>query len=189
MRILNDFTTSVKKSLDEIDPNWQDYPGLLVCGTHNPHMASVESALDEIKKAREEGTPFLGICFGMQLMAVEYVRNALGNPEATSQEFVDDKIDFVIRKMPELRVGIHPAMVNMQLTTESFWHNYKVDIDNFKLGTHFFFNEANDVVTWMKLKDRENFFGVQFHPEYQSSKDKPHPVLVEFINLCKNHGK
>lgn len=186
MKILNDFNTSVVKALNEIDENWADYPGLIVCGTHNPGDPVV--ILNKIKVARQEGTPFLGICFGMQMMAVEYVKNVVGIKEATSQELGEGQ--HVVKKMPGLRVGLQPAMVKMKVSEESFWHQYRVDVDKFpQLWDGFEINEANEVVTWMKLKDRNNFFGVQFHPEYQSSKDKPHPVLVEFINKCKGYEK
>ena len=62
----------------------------------------------------------------------------------------------VVKKRPNLKVGLHDS--------ESWWSNYDVCID------------------W---KISENFISVPFHPEYQSSKDKPHPVLKEFINACK----
>lgn len=66
---------------------------------------------------------------------------------------------FVVKKRPELKVGLHDG--------ESWWSNYEV------------------VIEWEKP---ENFFASQFHPEYQSSKEKPHPLLVGFINYCKSYG-
>lgn len=163
MIILNDFNTSVKKALEEIDPNYMDYEALVICGTHSPH--DVEEMLEKIKQAREKKTPFLGICFGHQLAAVEYARNVLGISDATSEEW--GKGAFVVKKRKEgLRVGLHEG--------ESYWNNYEVDyslVSNFE-------------------KDKpDNFFTTQAHPEYQSSKDKPHPLLVSFINYCKKYGK
>lgn len=153
MQILNDFNTSVEKALDEIDPNWVNYDGLIVCGTHSPH--DTESMIEKIRQARESGRPFLGICFGHQLAAIEYARNVLGIADATSEEF--GKGTFVVKKRPEgLKVGLHDG--------ESYWNNYEVVID------------------WSKPP---NFITCQFHPEYQSSKDKPHPLLVEFLQLCR----
>ena len=103
MEILNDFNTTVKKALEEIDPNYQDYPGLVICGTHSPH--DVEQMIEKIREAREYGTPFLGICFGHQLAAIEYARNVLGIKDATSEEF--GKGNFVVYKLPQLNVGLH----------------------------------------------------------------------------------
>ena len=102
MEILNDFTASIIKSLDEIDNNWRNYNGLIVCGTHNPH--DVEMMIDKIKNARENRVPFLGICFGFQLMLVEWMRREF--PSANSAEIEPNAAPKVIVQLPEMRVGI-----------------------------------------------------------------------------------
>ena len=153
MEILNDFNTSVRKAFDEIDPNWESYDGLVVCGTHSPH--DVEMMIDKIREARETGRPFLGVCFGHQLAAIEYARNVLGIKDATSEEFGQGT--FVVKKLPELNVGLKDG--------ESYWNNYEVDLPG-----------------WEKPK---NFITVQYHPEYQSSKERPHPILKEFLKCSK----
>lgn len=178
MKILNDFTTSVEKALSEIDPKWRDYDGLIICGTHTP--INTEQMIDELHDAREKKLPTLGICFGMQLMAIEYARNVLDKKDATSQEF--GKGTFVVHKLPALRVG----MKEVKGRNESHWHRYGIGVDwafEFKNAWDVVFNE---VVEEMYLKGHPHYVGVQYHPEYQSSKDKPHPLLVEFINTCKN---
>lgn len=157
MKILNDFNTSVEKALSEIDENWRDYPGLIICGTHNPH--NVEEMIDEIEDARMTCIPFLGICFGHQLAAIEYARNVLGIEDATSEEFGEGIP--VVYKLPDTNVGLGRD-------GESYWNKYAVHEDLLK--------------RWEKP---ENFITVQYHPEYQSSKDKPHRILVEFIEKCK----
>lgn len=156
MLILNDFNTSVQKALSEIDHRWCEYDGLIVCGTHTP--LNVESMIDAIKVAREERKPFLGICFGYQLAAIEYARNVLGIKDATSEEFGEGT--FVVKKRPELKVGLHDG--------ETWWSNYDVT------------DEIKE-----KWRTGDNFFVVPYHPEYQSSKDKPHHLLVTFINYAK----
>ena len=170
MEILNDFNTTVRKALNEIDPLYESYPGLVICGTHTPH--DVDEMLYRIRVARESGDPFLGICFGHQLAAIEYARNVIGQKGATSEELFDldmlprddldfSQPDFVVRRRPEgLKVGLHEG--------ESWWNKYEV-VEGFES-------------VWKKP---ENFITVQFHPEYQSSKDKPHPILKQFIELCK----
>jgi CTP synthase (UTP-ammonia lyase) len=65
----------------------------------------------------------------------------------------------VLEKMPELKVGVHDG--------ESYWHRYKTNI------------------IW---RAPDNFITTQFHPEYQSYPDKPHPILLKFIKLCENNG-
>ena len=153
MVILNDFSTTVRRALEEIDPNYESYDGLVVCGTHNFH--DVEMMIGEIKRARENGTPALLICAGHQLGAIECARNVFHIEDATSEEF--GKGTFVVKKRPELKVGLHEG--------ESWWSNYAVSID------------------WIIP---EHFISVPYHPEYQSSKDRPHKLLVKFIEYAKN---
>lgn len=159
MKILGEFQTTVQKALDEIDLKWMEYPGLIVCGTHTPE--GYEPIIDEIKAARETGLPFLGICFGHQLAAIEYARNILGITDATSEEFGTEG-RFVVYKLPQLNVG--------QKDGESYWNNYEV---------------LEGVLSLWKKAD--NFITTQSHPEYQSSVDMPHPLLVTFISYAKNH--
>jgi len=163
MIIIGDFNTSVKKALFEIDENYREHEGLIVCGTHAPKDGNVYDTLVKLKRARGVGTPTLGICFGLQLMAIEYAQNILNQDSATSQEFGEG--DFVVRKMQSLVVGL--------INGESYWHNYEV---------------VPELYEQMK-KDifHPGYFGVQYHPEYQSSKDKPHPILTKFLDACKVH--
>lgn len=152
MILFNDFNTTMEKALTEIDPNWREYEGIVICGTHSPQ--NPEQQIEEIRNARENGIPLLGICFGYQLAAIEYARNILGVKDATSEEF--GKGTLVVRKRPELKVGLHEG--------ESWWSNYEVVI---------------------RVDFPRNFFCVPFHPEYQSSKEKPHPVLISFLEYAK----
>jgi CTP synthase (UTP-ammonia lyase) len=154
MLVLNDFNTSVKKSLSEIDPKWEEYEGLVICGTHSPELYDIEHQINEIRDARENSMPYLGICFGHQLAAVEYARNVRGIKDAVSTEW--GKGTPVVVKLPELKVGLHNG--------ESYWHNYEVTI---------------------RWQNPEHFFTCQFHPEYQSTKKKPHPLLVSFLKYAK----
>jgi len=151
--ILGDYTTSVKKSLKEIDKNYLKYDALVIAGSHNPH--NVEEYIQKIYEARITGRPYYGECWGHQLACIEYARSVLGITDATSEEWGQGT--FVIRKRPTLKVGLHNG--------ESYWNNYEVAID------------------WEKPK---NFFTAQFHASYQSSIDRPHPLLVEFLLYAKN---
>ena len=154
MVIYGDFRTSLKRALDEIDDKWESYKGLIVCGSHSPNVGEIDKILGDIHRARMNGTPYLGICYGHQLAAIEYARNVLSISDATSQEF--GKGTYVVKKLPNLNIG--------QVNGETYWNNYEVSIP-FDVPSH--------------------FITTQSHPEYQSSIDKPHPLLVKFIKLCK----
>ena len=178
MEILNDFQTSVRRALEEIDPNYEQYNGLVICGTHAPH--DTEMMIEKIREAREKKRHAHLICFGHQLCAIEYARNVLGTKDATSEELNTCELHsfqvkdyhssdplpppiipctcgtFVVRRRHEMKVGLHEG--------ESWWSNYEVNIE---------------------FTTPPYFIAIPFHPEYQSSKQKPHPLLVEFIKQCK----
>ncbi len=164
MELMFDFSTSVRKALDEIDPKWQTYDGLIVCGTHSPTKHDIDRALICLEHTRKNDIPTLGICFGYQLMAIEYAQNVLKQPDATSEEFGISG-EYVVKKREEgLKVGLHDG--------ESWWHNYEV---------------VPEIAEMMeKSVFTDNYFGVQYHPEYQSSKEKPHPLLTKFIDICRS---
>jgi len=151
MEILGEFTTSLVKALGEIDKSWEEYDGLVVCGSHSP--TDIEERIEKIKEAGESGRPFLGICHGHQLAAIQWAR-ANGILDATSEEFGEGT--FVVKRRDQLDVGL--------LDGETYWSNYAVAID------------------WQKP---DYFFTTPSHPEYQSSKHSPHPLLVNFLKACK----
>lgn len=158
MEFYGDFDTSVRRALKEIDPKWESYDGLIICGTHYPK--DTDAMIDKIRIARENGTPFLGICHGHQLSAVEYARNVRKIKTATSQEFGrlgrHGNPTYVVKKRDKLKVGLHDG--------ETYWSDYEVVIP---------------------LSHPDHFFTAPFHPEYNSSKDKPHPFLVKFLDYAK----
>lgn len=168
MEIYGHFQTNVKRALEEIDPNYMAYNGLIICGSHDPKSLDIESLLAKIWIARATGRPFLGICFGHQLAVIQYARDVLGISDATSQEF-SDLGTFVIKKRPALLVGQHPAMW-LDGARESFWSKYEEDA----------------ALLYRYVKDKpKNFLTEPFHPEYQSCIGNPHPLLVKFLELCK----
>lgn len=188
----NDFFTSVERAFDEIDRDWRKYNGVVIVGSHTPDK--IIDKLNMIRMCREQNIPFLGICMGMQLMAVEFAKNVLGIENATSQELEPTLSNNIVVKMPQLRVGIFPVHYKKEPVPESHWHNYKVNegfIDLFSVNFDTIITQDfmyGKVLEYMKLKDHKHFVGTQFHPEYQSSKDKPHPILLEFIKICKKNG-
>lgn len=196
----NDFTTSLEKALDEIDYRWREYKGLIIAGSHSP--TDVEEKIAKIKEARWSKTPFLGICFGMQLMAIEYAQNVLGKIRANSTE-IDPNTNFpVVVKTNELRVGIKPTLdFDGNQHMESFWHNYKFNNEYLsQYAKEWKFTQTYDpelgesIIDYMIYKPSVLDYGivhmgVQYHPEYQSSKENPHWVLEYFLKSCKLAGR
>lgn len=180
----NDFFTSVQKSLSDIDDDWDDYPGLIIVGTHAP--SDFEKKITVIQKSRERGTPILGICFGMQLLLIEAARNLCGLDGANTTEVNPEAPYPVVTKLPSLRVGIETVeWPDGSKTMESHWHQYAFN-RRYELFLEKFYNLhfTGDILEIIHSKVGD-VMGTQFHPEYQNSKDNPHPVLTKFIKLCR----
>lgn len=155
-----DFTTTLKKALTDIDPKWESYDGLIVPGSHTPNQ--VGEKIEAIKEFRVKRKPALLICFGYQLGVIEYAQNVLKIRDATSEEFSDKQYwdmgkgtHVVKRRKGGLKVGEHDE--------QSWWSNYEVVID------------------WESALSQ---YATPFHPEYQSSKAKPAPLLCHFLQYA-----
>lgn len=204
----SDFTTSLVKALKEIDLNWESYPGLIIAGSHTP--VNIEEKIQKIKEARWSKKPFLGICLGFQLMIIEYARTALGKFKANSTE-IDPQTNYpIIVKLNDppgynneivRRVGIKPTMdLWGKQQMESFWHNYKMNneyiseyVQDWKFLQSYDPDLGEYVIDFLLYKpmaEKNIFFGgCQYHPEYQSSKQKPHWILENFLQSCRLAGR
>ena len=169
----------------------------------------IEGMITSVKYARENKIPLFGICLGMQVMVIEYARNVVGIKDANSGEFDENTphkvLDFLpgqndeINKGGTLRLGSYPCVIQKgtkmkecygdELINERHRHRYE------------FNNEYRDILTkngltisglspdgslveTVELTDRDFFVGVQFHPEFKSRPNKPHPLFLGFIGAA-----
>ena len=158
----NALVTSLVKALEEIDEKWESYPGLIIPGSWpgQDDDKFIQEVIPEIQKVKNAKIPFLGLCLGMQ---------AIGIMEGGE-----------LVKMVENRQGIYRVLGWWGETQESHWHRFKVvgDFPDYDIY------RSENVIEIMRLRDHPFFVGTQFHPEFQSSKGKPHPILKEFISIC-----
>jgi CTP synthase len=161
------------------------------------------------KWARENKTPYLGICLGMQIAVIEYARNVIGIPDATSEEFHGDAANKVIMFMPEvdkktmgatMRLGLRPTLfqagsewsrlralyAKSSEILERHRHRYEVNpayIDKIQQGGLHFIgkDEAGERMEVVEIKDHPWFVGVQFHPEYLSRVLDPSRPYLGFV--------
>lgn len=154
MQVLNDFDTSVSRALDEIQKGWRNLPGLIICGTHTPH--DTDYMLDRIEEVRASGLPFLGICFGHQLAAIEYARDVLGIADATSEEIGPGT--WVVKKRPEKRVGVYEG--------ESWWSYFEVVIDWQKPKNFFTSPYHPEYQSWKKQKHPDLVAFIKYARKY-----------------------
>jgi CTP synthase len=166
----------------------------------------IEGKIEAIRFARENNIPFLGICLGMQCAVVEFARNILGYAGAHSTEMDPDTPFPVIDMMEEqkkihnkggtMRLGVYLCRIKKGTKASGIYsksegnerHRHRYEFNNIYLKE---FEKAGmiasgknpnqDLVEIMELKEHPWFVGVQFHPEYRSTVDCPHPLFVNFI--------
>jgi len=166
----------------------------------------IEGKIEAIRYARENKIPFLGICLGMQCAVVEFARNVLGYEGAHSTEMDPETPYPVIDMMEEqkkihtkggtMRLGVYLCRIKKDTKVGKIYarsevnerHRHRYEFNNHYLKE---FEKAGmiaagknpkqDLVEIMELKNHPWFIGVQFHPEYRSTVDSPHPLFVNFI--------
>ena len=184
----------------------QGVSGILVPGGFGDR--GVEGKIMAIQYARENNIPFLGICLGMQLAAIEYARNVCGLEDATSREFDTTKSDKpkVIDLMEEqkavttkggtMRLGSYSCEVYEGTKAHDSYqkeeilerHRHRYEFSN-EYKSIFVENGASfsginvelDLVEMFEVKKHPWFVGVQFHPEFKSKPSKPHPLFVSLV--------
>lgn len=166
----------------------------------------IEGMILSAKFARENNIPYFGICLGMQIAVIEYARNICGLTDANSGEFDEHCKNKVIDFMPgqsdelekggTLRLGAYPCNIKKDTTmyraygqdliSERHRHRYEVNNDyRDKLEEAGLclsgISPDGNLVETVELTDRPFYVGVQYHPEFKSRPNKPHPLFVEFI--------
>src|SRR5690606_23306454 len=170
----------------------------------------IEGKIEAIRHARENNIPFFGICLGMQCAAIEFARNVLGHHHAHSTEMDMETEHPVIHLMDEqkdvqnkggtMRLGVYncelsadsklAAIYGTTSIQERHRHRYEFNnqyIDAFvqagmlPVGK----NPENGLVEVIELENHPFFIGTQYHPEYKSTVENPHPLFVAFVKAAK----
>lgn len=178
--------------------------GILVPGGFGDR--GIEGKIAAIRYARENKKPYLGICLGMQLAVVEFARNVCRLEGCHSQEFEPDCAHPVIALMADqknvtdkggtMRLGAYPCMLmenslarrayRQALISERHRHRYELNNNYRELLA-----QAGMIVSGVspdqrlgeivELRDHPWFVAAQFHPEFKSRPDRPHPLFKDFI--------
>jgi len=203
------YVDSEKLSERSIAQALHDVNGILVPGGFGSR--GVEGKIAAIRYAREKQIPFFGICFGMQLAAIEFARNVCGIKDATSREFAENKArgNFVIDYMDEQR-GLQKMGGTMRLGSYSChlakgsraFSVYRSSLIHERHRHRFEFNnryrdlfekhgmwasgvnKERNLVEIIELPDHPWFVGVQFHPEFKSKPLAPHPLFAQFLKAA-----
>jgi CTP synthase len=186
--------------------------GVLVPGGFGDR--GIRGKIAAIRFAREEKIPFLGICLGMQCAVVEFAQNVLGLKRANSSEFNPSTPHPVIDLMTlqrgleikggTMRLGAYPCelrpgtLAYQTYKSSTIWerHRHRYEFNNLYRDS---MEEAGMVISGIypkerlveiiELPDHPWFLATQFHPEFRSKPDAPHPVFREFIRAGLAHQK
>ena len=188
-----------------------DVDGVIVPGGFGDR--GIEGMITAVKYARQNGVPLFGICLGMQIAVIEYARNVLGITDANSGEFDElcknKVIDFMpgqsddIDKGGTLRLGSYPCVIKdgttmkrcygQDVITERHRHRYEFNNEYrqaFQDGGLTLSGLSPDgrLVETVELTDRPFYVGVQYHPEFKSRPNHPHPLFNGFIKASIDFG-
>ncbi|MAF27618.1 MAG: CTP synthase [Gemmatimonadota bacterium] len=185
--------------------------GVLVPGGFGSR--GIEGKVAAVQYAREHGVPYFGICLGMQVAAAEIGRNVVGLTGATSTEFDPDTPHPVIDLLPEQK-GVVDMGATMRLgacecelapgtlaaeaygtRTVSERHRHRFEFNKnyesqFEKAGVVFSGRWSDkgLVEIMELPGHPWFVGCQFHPEFLSRPERPHPLFSGFVGACAEHA-
>ena len=194
------------------DDMLKDCDGIIVPGGFGDR--GIEGMIEAIKYARENKIPMFGICLGMQMAVVEFARHVAGMPEANSSEFTPDGKFNVIDIMDEqkditekggtMRLGLYPCKLKKGSKVNRI---YGEDLIYERHRHRWEFNNAfrtqltskglelaglspdEKLVEIVELPDHPWFIGVQFHPEFKSRPNRPHPLFRDFIGAAIEYNK
>jgi CTP synthase len=168
-----------------------------------------EGKIEAARYAREKGVPYFGICLGMQIATIEFARNVAGLKGANSTEFEPNAAHPVIDFMPEqrnitdkgatMRLGAYPCVLSPSSRAEAAYgtreiserhrHRYEVNNDyRERLAAAGLFisgvSPDNNLVEMIELRNHPYFVACQFHPEFKSRPQNPHPLFRSFIGAA-----
>ena len=196
-------------NLDEI---LGDMDGILFPGGFGSR--GIEGKILAANYARTHGIPYLGICLGMQIAIIEFARNVLNMQGANSAEINPETPFPLIDILPEkknisdlggtLRLGQYPCILNEKSKSyqhygekeifERHRHRYEVNNDyrdSLLQGGMIFAGTSpdNHIVEMIELPDHPWFVACQFHPEFKSRPNKPHPLFRGFVTAAAERMK
>lgn len=200
------------ESAADLAPLFAGVDGIVVPGGFGSR--GVEGKIRTIRFAREHKIPYLGLCLGMQCAVMEFARNVCGIEDAISSEFDADAEHPVIDLMPDqvdiedkggtMRLGLYPCklvdgtrsreLYGEELVYERHRHRYEfnnayrkqlTDAGLILAGT----SPDERLVEIIEVKDHPFFVAVQFHPEFKSRPNNPHPLFYGFIQAMEEEAK
>lgn len=184
-----------------------DVSGIVVPGGFG--IRGVDGKVTAIQYARESDIPFLGLCLGMQCSVIDWAINIAKLDNANSAEFDGETVNPVINLLPEqedvvdlggtMRLGLYPcrltpntlaySLYQKEVVYERHRHRYEFNnaYRNLLLETGYTIGGTSPdgrLVETIELSDRKFFLATQFHPEFNSRPNRPHPLFLGFVKAA-----
>ncbi|MCQ2087922.1 MAG: CTP synthase [Bacilli bacterium] len=197
---------------DKIEETFKDVNGIIVPGGFGGR--GIEGMILTAEYARKNNVPYFGICLGMQILVIAYARYVCGLKDANSGEFDElcknKVIDFMpgqsneVDKGGTLRLGAYPCDLKADTVIAKAYgkpsiserHRHRYEVNNEyreileKNGlTLAGLSPDGRLVETVELSDKPFYLGVQFHPEFKSRPNKPHPLFLAFIKASIDNIK
>lgn len=194
----------------DLDEVFKGVDGILVPGGFGSR--GIEGKILACNYARTHNIPYLGICLGMQIAIIEFARNVLGLDGANSAEIDPETRYPVIDFLPEkknltdlggtLRLGKYPCVLNPESKSyelygaDEIWerHRHRYEVNNkfrdalLSHGMIFAGTSPNNhIVEMIEIPEHPWFVACQFHPEFKSRPNKPHPLFRGFVTASYKH--
>jgi len=210
--VIIDWVDSEELTPDNLEEKLGSANGIIVPGGFGTR--GIEGMILAIEYARTKKRPYLGICLGMQLSIIEFLRHVAGITDATSLEFDENAKNPVITFLPgqnneidlggTLRLGAYPCklaeaslamkLYKKELISERHRHRYEVNNDFRDALTEngvllSGLSPDGRIVEMMEIKDHPFFIATQAHPEFKSRPDDAHPLFAGFIDAALTHHK
>ncbi|HEX3026132.1 MAG TPA: CTP synthase [Clostridia bacterium] len=193
---------------ETVDAMLEGSDGIIVPGGFGDR--GISGMIESIRYARTKKIPFFGICLGMQMAIVEFARNILKFEDADSGEFNPNCAYPVIDLMPEqhevtekggtMRLGLYPCKISENTILRNIYndeliyerHRHRFEFNNqyredfLKAGiVTAGLSPDGRLVEMIELPGHPWFVGVQFHPEFKSRPNRPHPLFASFVKAAK----
>jgi CTP synthase len=192
---------------DGVDGQLKDVAGILIPGGFGER--GVEGKIKAAQFAREQKVPFLGLCLGMQVATIEFARHVCGIENANSTEFDKNTKEPVISLLEEqqkirnkgasMRLGTWPTKIAKGTLAEKIYgasevlerhrHRYEFNMkyrDKMTAKGFTISGTSPDgaLAELVELREHPYFLACQYHPEFQSKPNKPHPLFKGFVEAC-----
>ena len=200
------YISSENISAGNVSKTLKDCDGVLIPGGFGDR--GVEGKIQAIKFCRENGIPCFGICLGMQVMVIEYLRNVVGISDANSVEFdpncknkaidiMEDQKD-ITEKGGTMRLGLYPCKLKPESICRRIYaneliyerHRHRYEVNNsyrtalVEAGMSLSgLSPDEKLVEIVEILSHPWFVGVQFHPEFKSRPNRPHPLFADFVRV------